>query len=73
MTQSQNLDVNFAMANTAIKLKDYTSGINYFKNVISLDKAVKSDKYMKALESLGEVYMILNDQVRAEKVFKKII
>ena len=61
------------MAKTAMKLRDNTNAIKYFKTVIALDKADKSDKYMKALESLGDIYTGMNDSVRAEKVFKMIL
>ena len=72
-TLSTNLDVNFAMANTCLKLKDYPTAIQYFKVVVQLDKTVKSDKFLKAFESLGDIYNLINDMVRAEKVFKKIL
>jgi hypothetical protein len=34
---------------------------------------VKSDKFLKAFESLGDIYNLVNDLPRAEKVFKKIL
>ncbi len=62
------------MANTSLKLKDYANAIKYFKEVIKLDKQDKTDKFIKAFESLGEIYLNgLNDLVRAEKVFQKIV
>jgi tetratricopeptide (TPR) repeat protein len=73
-TKPNSVDINFAMANTCLKIKDYPEAIRYFKIVVQNDRAEKSDKYLKALEALGDIYLNSNkDSQRAEKVFKKII